>query len=104
MNKTIKATKKIDPKLIKYLNKLLSQTKWSNDHGDLIEKFTVKFDDYPDIEADIKICNGDGPFVDPVLFFKGQEVDVIQDPSDDICGEYIFEYEDTTFVVNIVAE
>ena len=53
------------------------------------------------IEADIKFCNGDtGPYIDAVLFDEGSEVFVLE-PSDILEGEYVFEYQDVKYVVDI---
>ena len=42
------------------------------------------------VGADIKVCNGDTPYVDAVLFDNNQEVMMLV--SDTILGEYCFEY------------
>jgi len=53
------------------------------------------------IEADIKLCNGDnGTWIDSVLFNHGSEVQVLE-PRNTLEGEYSFEFEDVTYVVNI---
>ena len=86
---------------LKNLNKLLSQLERSPDYKDasVIETFTAKFDN--GIEADIKVVNGDGPYIDPVLFKNGNEVQCLQDPSESLEGEYIFEYKNQQYVVVI---
>ena len=63
---------------------------------------TTKFRDSK-IEADIKICNGDGPYLDAVLFDEGHEVAVL-DVGDMIQDEYIFEYNDAIYKVLVVNE
>jgi len=50
------------------------------------------------MEMDIKVCNGDTPFVDAVLFDDGHEVDVM-DVSDTLLGEYTIEYDGVTYKV-----
>lgn len=52
------------------------------------------------IEADIKLCNGDSPYVDAVLFKDGHEVDVLE-VSDSLEGEYPFEYEGVEYLVEV---
>jgi len=42
------------------------------------------------IEVDIKVCNGDPPFVDAVLFKDGHEISVVQPDGDTLDGEYHF--------------
>lgn len=41
------------------------------------------------IEADIKVCNGDTPYVDPVLFDDGSQACTLE-VTDSFFGEYIF--------------
>lgn len=86
------------------LNSLLKQTERSPDYKDAstIKVFTAKFGN--NIEADIKVVNGDGPYVDPVLFDNGNEVSCLQDPSETLEGEYIFEYKNQTFTVVVEKE
>lgn len=62
-----------------------------NSEGDgttnVIETITASFED--GIEADIKVCDGESPFVDPVLFDKGNEICCL-DVTDTLVGEYLF--------------
>ena len=57
-----------------------------------IKTYTVKFDDYGegDIQIDVKVCDGDTPFVDVVMFQDGSEISCFE-PSDTLVGEYIFQ-------------
>ena len=50
------------------------------------------------IEADIKLCNGDSPYVDAVLFEGGEEVQTLE-VTDTIEGEYVFEHNGDQYVV-----
>ena len=54
------------------------------------------------IEADIKvvICEDDKPYTEGVLFKNGNEV-ACTEPSDDILGEWWFEYNGEKYVVNV---
>ena len=51
-----------------------------------------------DIEADIKVCRGDPPFVNAVLFDAGSEVELIE-VTDELLGEYMFFYGGQTYNV-----
>jgi hypothetical protein len=57
--------------------------------NDVMKTFTVSFPD--GYEADIKLCNGEPPFVDAVLFNQGQEVARLDSDSNRIEGEYTFD-------------
>lgn len=63
------------------------------------EKFSNGF------EVDIKICSGqDSLFVDPVLFNQyGHEIGLL-DVTDEILGEYEFEYDNKIYIVNVKLE
>jgi hypothetical protein len=52
------------------------------------------------IEADIKVCNGNTPYVDPVLFNNGSEV-CVGEVSDTLVGDYAFDYAGETYKVKI---
>ena len=41
-------------------------------------------------EVDIKVCNGDTPYIDAVLFEDGNEINVLE-PSDQMDGDYYFQ-------------
>jgi len=67
---------------------------------DVLHTFT--FDFGGKIEADIKVCNGDtGPWVDSVLFLDGSEIQCLE-PSDQLEGEYPFDYNGVKYTINIV--
>ena len=71
----------------------------------VIKVFTVKFEDSieKNIEVDIKICDGDTPFVDAVMFQNGNEVGCLE-PTDTLVGEYIFQdFLKNTYEVFVVA-
>ena len=61
------------------------------DKVDTIKTYTANFGDRGEgeIEVDIKVCQGDPPFVDAVLFQDGHEVGCLE-PEGDLVGEYIF--------------
>ena len=58
--------------------------------------YTAIFDDY--VEAAIKVCKGDPPFVDAVLYDDGIEVELIE-VTDELLGEYIFFYNGKVYTV-----
>ena len=68
-----------------------------------VESWTADFDD--GIEAGIKVCStGDCDlFVDAVLFRDGCECALFGDPEYELDGEYEFEYNGETYVVEVVA-
>jgi predicted RNA-binding Zn-ribbon protein involved in translation (DUF1610 family) len=65
-----------------------------------VETYTVKFGDHGmgDIQIDVKVCDGDTPFVDVVMFQDGSEVSCA-DPSDTLAGKYTFVLKDTYIVL-----
>ena len=65
--------------------------------------FTLTADFPGDIEADIKVCNGDTPYVDAVLFEGGCEVQVLE-VSDTLEGEYPFELDGQEYLVEVVVK
>ena len=54
--------------------------------------YTAQFGDKGegDIEVDIKVCEGDPPFVDAVIFQDNSEIGCLE-VDDTLVGEYIFE-------------
>ena len=73
------------------LNKILERRTRLADtkDGTVIESFTVNFGD--DIEADLNIVNGDGPYLDVVFFHKGSEIGC-SEPSWSMGGSHAVEY------------
>ena len=63
---------------------------------EVIKVYTAQFHD--GTEIDIKVCNAEPPFVDPVMFQDGNEVKVME-VADEVDGEYVFDLEGDTFVV-----
>jgi hypothetical protein len=55
------------------------------------------------IEADIKVCQGDPPFVDAVLFDNGCEV-CLREVSDRLEGEYLFDHAGQQYQVTITSQ
>ena len=82
-------TIKVPKEKIEELQKFLD----GNGEGTMntVETFTANFGDNGEgeIEADIKVCDGANPFVDPVLFQDGSEVCCLE-CADTLVGEYIF--------------
>ena len=54
-------------------------------------------------EADIKVVNGDTPYVDAVLFFHGCEV-LTLDVSETLLGEYAFRHKGEKYIVQVEYE
>jgi hypothetical protein len=82
---------KVKHRTLDTLNAILATERPDLETGidDIIQTFTANFGN--GIEADIKVCNGDGPYIDPVLFEDGNEV-VVGEPSWILDGVYDFEY------------
>lgn len=61
------------------------------DKVETIKTYTAKFGDNGEgnIEVDIKVCEGDPPFVDAVLFQDNHELGCLE-PEGDLLGEYCF--------------
>ncbi len=55
-------------------------------------------------EADIKLCNGNTPWVDPVLFNEREGQAGLLDPDEEFFGEYCFETDDAEYVVIVEEE
>ena len=55
------------------------------------------------IEADIKVCNGDSPYVDPVLFENGSEL-LALDVTDTLLGSYRFVLDQQEYIVEVILE
>jgi len=85
-------------------NEILQRTEFVDDAGrdEVIYLFSVVF--FDNIEADIKVCNGDGPFINAILFNNGSEVCVSEPAFDSLEGEYIFSYEDDEYTVLVEGE
>lgn len=84
---------------------------------DTIATYSVEFDEKP-IGVDIKVCGGQPPFVDAVLFEINEIPDderagmdpntswseiYALDVDGDLLGEYIFEHDNAKYVVKVVA-
>ncbi|PLS19145.1 hypothetical protein CVD28_01685 [Bacillus sp. M6-12] len=67
------------------------------DHDATIKTYTAKFAN--GFQADIKVCNGDTPYIDNVLFDEqGCEVDC-PEISESLLGEYDFQFEGDSYRV-----
>ena len=66
--------------------------------GGTVQSYTADFGG--GIEAEIKVCKGDPPFVDAVLYDKGSEVQLM-DVSDELLGEYLFYYDEKVYAVTV---
>ena len=53
------------------------------------------------VDADIKLCNGNGPYVDAVLFQGGNEVMVLEPEFETMVGEYVFDYGGAEYVITV---
>jgi molybdopterin biosynthesis enzyme MoaB len=63
-----------------------------------IQTYTAVFND--NVEADIKVCNGNPPFVDAVLYDGGTEVE-LREVTDELLGEYVFFYKGKIYTVMV---
>lgn len=98
---TIKVQKQVAEKLEAILS---IESGYCPDYGrtKTIATFTATFEN--GFEANIKVCNGDTPFVDNILFDEqGAPVDV-PEISDTLLGTYEFNFEDNSYEVNVVVE
>ena len=86
-------TKHLHPDTVAEMQEILNirQGIWDEAGGDeVIRTFTARFSD--GYEADIKVCNGDPPYVDAVLFDpNGCEAHVLA-TSDSLLGKYLFQH------------
>lgn len=79
----------IGKETVKRLQKFLDSE--GKDKVYTVAKFTADFgvENGSRIEADIKVCQGDPPYVDAVLFSDGCEI-ALCEPDDTLLGEYCF--------------
>ena len=63
-----------------------------------IQTYTAIFSG--DVEADIKVCDGDPPFIDAVLYDAGSEVELME-VSDELLGDYEFFYNGKIYTVTL---
>jgi hypothetical protein len=94
----------IDKKVADELQKILDITEGYYEDCDpdgVIETFTADFGD--GIEADINVCNGDTPYVDPVLFSYGNQVSGM-DVGETLLGRYHFPYNGNDYIVYVEAK
>lgn len=97
-----KTTVYVPKKTVTELNKILKRKTRVPDCGkyEVLYTVTATFED--GIQSDIHVCNGDGPFVDPILFDQsGCELTYL-DVRDKLIGTYTFEHSDTKYVVKVV--
>lgn len=66
----------------------------------VIATVTAQFDN--GYQADIKVCNGDTPYVDNVLFDKDGDELHCPDISESLLGQYEFEHDGDTFEVDVM--
>jgi len=87
-------TEKIIVKILnddaKEFNKILRRKTAHPDYGrdSVIDVITVEFSN--GYQADIKICNGNGPYIDPVLFDADGEELTTDAVTDTILGKFVF--------------
>lgn len=84
----------IDPNEADIMQAYLDST--GEDKVGTIQTYTATFDG--DVEADIKVCQGDPPFVDAVLYDSGSEVELLA-VADILLGEYTFFYNSDVYTV-----
>ena len=93
---TVTQTITMTPEQKDFCTRFLARATSDPECEDVPIKFTANFGD--GIEADIKVCNGDPPYVDPVLFAAGNEVSVL-DCDDDVQGSFPFDYNGKQYIV-----
>lgn len=93
----------VDRRILEVMNGFLQcEERIPDEPKDVIQTFTCIFND--GFEADIKVCNGDGPYVDSVLFDPdGTEVQVL-DVGDQLDGVYQFEYGHKLYIVQVMGD
>ena len=96
-------TVKISPEEAKEMQDILNieEGRYLGSEKDTLKTYSVVFAE--GYEADIKVCNGNTPFVDAVLFKNGSEVQVLE-IREDLLGEYLFKHAGNEFTVNIVLD
>lgn len=104
MNATISITKNE----MEQINNLLTLTgsEIYNKYGYKRDETIVHTAKFPNgIEADIKlvICEDDKPYTEGVLFLNGHEIGCTE-PQETYTGEWNFEYEDDSYIVNVKVE
>ena len=99
----------IPSNIVREVNNILKRKNPHPDYGigDVAETFTVTFNQIPNkkFEADIKVCNADSPYIDPVLFEVidgiGYEV-CVGEVTDTLLGDYYFSITNGDFLVKVV--
>lgn len=104
--KTIKRQVSLKPTLLTQLNGWLAQHTAVAGYKEtaVLYSLPVCFAKNPEgnIEADIKVCNGDtGPYIDAVLFCDGNEQAVLEPSFEQFEGTYIFHYAGNKYQVTI---
>ena len=86
---------------------LAEKAKWILGQGGPLDGFPSIYSFYEGttqfvngVEVDVKVCNGDTPYVDVVWFRNGHEV-MVEEPSDDLFGESVFEHDGIEYVLNV---
>ena len=70
----------------------------SDDEIGTLNTYTTIFEG--NVQADIKVCKGDPPFVDAVLYDSGSEVELLE-VTDVLLGEYVFYYDGQVYTVMV---
>ena len=86
MTKTIKIKKEQADEWNRMLD--LDDYDIDSDRDGIIDCITVDFGE--GIQADLKLCNGEPPYIDPVLFDNGNEVMFLEAFATTVEGEYSF--------------
>lgn len=97
-------TIKIPQQQVDEINKVLAagEPDTQSDKDGTIYVFSVSFGN--GYEVDIKVCNGDPPYIDPVLFLNGSDACILEPDAESIEGEYEFDHDGQKFVVIVEAE
>lgn len=89
---------KIDSEILSQLNSLLSgETKDYLKNGEILHTVTAKFPER--IEVDIKLVQGEPPYVDAVIFHNGNEIFPLEPEFEQYDGSYEFNVDENTYIV-----
>lgn len=101
-----KETITIKKDLVEVINEVLSLSQAVPESGfdEVLFLFTKEIPN-TDFEVDIKVVNSDsGCYVDAVLFEDGHEVMCLEPSYDSIEGQYIFDLDEESIVVEVTQE
>ena len=97
-----RATVSIPMSAAREVNNILQSDQMDPTGEDVVYSCTVTFDD--GCSADIKVCNGEPPYIDPVLFDRqGHEVCLIESIACRIEGDYHWWHDGKQYIATVRA-